>query len=96
MVNEAAYLNKVGKFDVDVAIEGNVLMVRQQDRPGLIAAVAQELASDQINVSFMSVGRQQKGTDAMMCIGVDSAPSKGVLSAIEKIDGVEECGLFNQ
>ena len=74
------YLTKVGRFDVDVAIEGKVLLVRQQDRPGLIASVATKLAADEINVSFMTVGRLDKGSDAIMCIGVDSDPSQKVRS----------------
>jgi ACT domain/D-3-phosphoglycerate dehydrogenase intervening domain len=91
-----AYLTKVGRFDVDVALEGRVLLVRQQDRPGLIAAVASALAKDGVNVSFMTVGRIDKGSDAIMCIGVDSEPAASVLTELTKVDGIIECGLFNQ
>jgi D-3-phosphoglycerate dehydrogenase len=90
-----AYLTRLGEFDVDVAIEGMVLLVRQQDRPGLVAAVATALAEEGVNVSFMTVGRVERGKDAIMCIGVDSAPSPEKLKQIEGVDGVIECGLFN-
>jgi D-3-phosphoglycerate dehydrogenase / 2-oxoglutarate reductase len=90
-----AYLRSVGLFDVDVAIEGLVLLVRQQDRPGIIATIAQRLFKDNVNVSFMTVGRMSKGDDAIMCIGVDSPPSQQTLKEMTQIDGIIECGLFN-
>lgn len=96
MTNGTAYLTQVGQFEVDVAIEGKVLLVRQQDRPGLIAAVAQALAAEGVNVSFMTVGRMSKGEDAIMCIGVDTPPSGETLTAINKVEGIIECGLFDQ
>ena len=88
------YLTKLGGFDIDVQIEGEVLLVRQQDKPGLIAAVAQLLAADNVNVSFMTVGRLGKGKDALMAIGIDSSPSKETLSKINEVDGITEWGLF--
>jgi predicted regulator of amino acid metabolism with ACT domain len=95
VTNGVAYLTHLGQFDVDVAIEGMVLLVRQQDRPGLVAAVANALAGEGVNVSFMTVGRVEKGKDAIMCIGVDSSPSQEMLEQIEAVDGIIECGLFN-
>lgn len=61
VVNDVAYLTTVGTFEVDVAIEGRVLLVRQRDQPGLIAAVAGVLAEEQINVAYMTVSRDKKG-----------------------------------
>ena len=95
VVDGVPYLTRVGRFEVDVAIEGLVLLVRQQDRPGLIASVSAALAEDAVNVAFMTVGRVEKGADAVMCIGVDSEPSDNALKAIEAIDGIYEAGLFN-
>ena len=62
VVNDVAYLTTVGMFEVDVAIEGRVLLVRQKDQPGLIAAVAKVLAEDNVNVAYMTVSRTIKGT----------------------------------
>jgi len=92
--NNLPYLTKLGGFDIDLQIEGEVLLVRQQDKPGLIAAVAQRLASDNVNVSFMTVGRVGKGQDALMAIGIDSRPSEDTLRSINDVDGITEWGLF--
>lgn len=52
--------------------------MRQTDQPGIIAAVSSEFASAGINISFMTVSRVAKGTEAIMAIGVDSAPTAEV------------------
>lgn len=61
VVSDVAYLTRVGNFEVDVAIEGRVVLVRQKDKPGLIAAVAKVLAEDNVNVAYMTVSRVTKG-----------------------------------
>jgi hypothetical protein len=76
--NKAPFLTRVGAFDVDLALEGEVVLVRQTDQPGIIAAVSSEFAAASINISFMTVSRVAKGTEAIMAIGVDSAPTAEV------------------
>lgn len=71
--DSAPYLIRIGLFDVDLALEGTVVLCRQQDRPGIIAAVSTLLAQDEINISFMSVARLEGGqvcdTDHQLCEG---------------------------
>lgn len=90
------FLTKVGTFDVDVALEGEVLLVRQTDQPGIIAAVSSELAQQNINVSYMTVCRVGKGTEAIMAIGVDGQPTSQVIEAIAKVKGVQEVTSFSE
>lgn len=90
------FLTKLGTFDVDLALEGEVLLVRQTDQPGIIAAVSTELARNNINVSFMTVSRVGKGTEAIMAIGVDEQPGDDVLGAIGKVKGVQEVTSFTE
>lgn len=91
----APFLTSVGNFDVDLVIEGTVLLVLQKDRPGLIAAVGQELAEANVNISFMTVSRTQPGKDAVMAIGVDGQPPQSVLDKIPSISGIKEFALFD-
>ena len=32
-----AFITRVGRFDVDLSVEGIVILIRQSDRPGIIA-----------------------------------------------------------
>ena len=38
-----------------------MLLTRQQDKPGIVAGVTTQLAKDEVNISFMTVGRSGKG-----------------------------------
>lgn len=42
------------------ALQGYVLLVRQEDRPGIIAAVSTILGKADINISFMTVTRSDQ------------------------------------
>lgn len=94
VTNGAPYLKSIGSFEVDVAIEGRVLLIGQEDRPGLIAAVAAVLAEDDVNVAFMTVSRVTKGTNAIMVLGIDSDPSAAALEKIKGVPGIKEWGYF--
>lgn len=90
------FITRIGSFNVELAIEGEVLLVRQIDQPGIIASVSSELAAAEVNISFMTVARQVKGVEAIMAIGVDSTPSAETLAKIEKVRGVEETAIFSE
>jgi D-3-phosphoglycerate dehydrogenase len=90
------FLTRIGAFDVDLALEGEVLLVRQTDQPGIIAGVSSELAKNGINISYMTVSRAGKGADAIMAIGVDGRPGEAVLEAVGQVKGVQETTSFSE
>jgi D-3-phosphoglycerate dehydrogenase len=90
------FMTKIGSFDVDIALEGEVLLVRQTDQPGIIAGVSSELATNNVNVSYMTVSRVGKGDQAIMAIGVDEQPSTKVIDAIKRVKGVQEVTTFTE
>lgn len=94
--NGVPFLTRIGETDVDLAIEGEVVLVRQRDQPGIIAAVSGELAKHSINISFMTVSRAIKGAEAIMAIGVDSTPGPEVIKAITGIANVQEVTAFSE
>ncbi|XP_043713686.1 D-3-phosphoglycerate dehydrogenase 1, chloroplastic-like [Telopea speciosissima] len=84
------HLTRVGSFEVDVSLEGSLILCRQVDQPGMIGKVGSVLGEENVNVSFMSVGRIAPRKQAVMAIGVDEEPSKGTLKKIGEIPAVEE------
>lgn len=84
------HLTKVGSFEVDVSLEGSIILCRQVDQPGMIGQVGSLLGEHNVNVSFMSVGRLAPRTHAVMAIGVDEPPSKDVLKKIGEVPAIEE------
>ncbi|OAY69703.1 D-3-phosphoglycerate dehydrogenase 2, chloroplastic [Ananas comosus] len=84
------YLTLVGSFTVDVGLEGNLILCRQVDQPGIIGRVGKILGEKNINVNFMSVGRNAPGKQAIMGIGVDEEPDKETLRMIGEIPAIVE------
>ncbi|KAL5230213.1 hypothetical protein ABZP36_028989 [Zizania latifolia] len=84
------HLTVVGPYEVDVSLEGNLILCRQVDQPGMIGKVGNILGQRNVNVSFMSVGRTFRGKQAIMAIGVDEEPDKDTLENIGKIPAIEE------
>lgn len=84
------HLTKVGSFDVDVSLEGSIILCRQVDQPGLIGKVGSILGEENVNVSFMTVGRIAPRKQAVMTIGVDDEPSREALKKIGDISSIEE------
>jgi hypothetical protein len=52
----AAAIHSAGGFDVDLSVEGSVLLCRQRDQPGIVGTIGMLLAKDNININFMTVG----------------------------------------
>ncbi|KAE9616349.1 hypothetical protein Lal_00017124 [Lupinus albus] len=84
------HLTCVGSFGVDVSLEGNLILCRQLDQPGMIGHVGNILGEENVNVSFMSVGRTSLRKKAIMAIGVDEEPNKEALDKIGAVPAIEE------
>jgi D-3-phosphoglycerate dehydrogenase / 2-oxoglutarate reductase len=84
------HLTLVGPYEVDVSLEGNLILCRQIDQPGMIGKVGNILGQRNVNINFMSVGRTVRGKRAIMAIGVDEEPNKEELEQIGGIPAIEE------
>ncbi|KAG6764996.1 hypothetical protein NC652_020043 [Populus alba x Populus x berolinensis] len=84
------HLTRVGSFSVDVSLEGNLILCRQVDQPGMIGQVGNILGEQNVNVSFMSVGRTVQRRKAIMAIGVDEEPNQETLKKIGEVQAIEE------
>lgn len=76
--NNTPYLTKIGGFDVDLSVQGSVLLCRQRDQPGIVGQVGMALAKGEINISFMTVCRTTRNEEAIMAIGIDDEPTAEV------------------
>jgi D-3-phosphoglycerate dehydrogenase len=79
-------VTRIDSFDIDICLDGRVLAYEQVDRPGMIGLVGTILGNTGVNISFMTLGRDDKGGRALVLLGVDSEPDSATLDAIaEKI-----------
>jgi D-3-phosphoglycerate dehydrogenase / 2-oxoglutarate reductase len=84
------HLTLVGPYEVDVSLEGNLILCRQIDQPGMIGKVGNILGQRNVNINFMSVGRTFRGKRAIMAIGVDEEPNKEALEQTGAVPAIEE------
>ncbi|PWA89636.1 ACT domain-containing protein [Artemisia annua] len=84
------HLKKVGAFEVDVSLDGHILLCRQVDEPNTISSVTSILGEENVNISSMSVDRAAPRKQAVMVIAVDEKPSKEALKKIDEIPAVKE------
>ncbi|MDA0671753.1 MAG: phosphoglycerate dehydrogenase [Bacteroidetes bacterium] len=79
----------IDNFQIELRLEGELLVYQNQDIPGMLASVSGALASREINIGALSLGRSSKGERALTVLQVDRALDEDDLAAIQGIDGVE-------
>ena len=75
-------------YEIDAVMEGDVIVMRNLDRPGVIGAVGTVLGSRGINVSRMQVGLDEKRGQALALWNVDATVNGGVLDDLRAMDHV--------
>ena len=80
----------IDKFHFEIMPEGHFLFYSNIDRPGMLAAVGSLLASSNVNIAGMSLGRSAPGERAITVMSVDSEVPEPVLKEISRISGVYE------
>ena len=70
-----------------------LLFVEQQDKPGSIGAVGTIAGQNDINISFMVVGRETPRGKAMMVLGLDDPIPPPVLEEIRALDQIDKARL---
>ncbi|MBI4055774.1 MAG: phosphoglycerate dehydrogenase [Elusimicrobia bacterium] len=81
---------RLGELSVDVVPEGKMLVLINQDQPGMIGQVGTLLGSRGINISDMRVGRAGRGQEAIMVITVDQTVPNEVLEELRSMSGIHQ------
>lgn len=69
--------------------EGNLLIFNNEDKPGAIAEILQELAHSQINIANFGLSRQANVKMALGILALDSVPSEVTLESLKKLPSVQ-------
>lgn len=76
---------RIDKFLLDAVPEGYLLLLQNEDKPGVIGNVGTLLAANNINVARLHLGRQAVGGAAVSVWSVDTPMSKGLIEKILKL-----------
>jgi D-3-phosphoglycerate dehydrogenase / 2-oxoglutarate reductase len=80
---------RIDRFFLEVVPEGRVLVLRNEDKPGVIGAVGTILGSRGINVSRMQVGLDKGRREALQLWNVDDQVDAVTLEAIRGVPAVK-------
>jgi D-3-phosphoglycerate dehydrogenase len=78
----------VNGFSVEIIPEGEMLVLSNNDKPGVIGNMGTVLGNNKINIARMHFGRADRGGKAISVFSVDAPVSKDVLSKIKKLPNV--------
>ncbi len=79
---------KLDELDAYLSGESPALLVRHEDKPGVIARVAAVLADDGINIARIVSGREKRGGDALMSLELDRSVSTPALAYLRHLSYV--------
>jgi D-3-phosphoglycerate dehydrogenase len=86
----APRFTKIFGYEVDITPSNHMLVVKNEDRPGIVGKLGTILAEYNINIASMQVGRTHIRGDAASIVIVDEPVSEEVLSKIKQVDGITE------
>jgi D-3-phosphoglycerate dehydrogenase len=86
---------RIDRFYLEIVPEGRVLVLRNDDKPGVIGAVGTLLGSRGINVARMQVGLDKGRREALQLWNVDGALDPDTLEAIRKVPAVKSATVVS-
>ena len=87
-LHSEARIVMVDDHSVDVPPADHMLVVRNDDVPGMISAVTGVVGEAGVNIDDMHLGRSEEGRAALMIMATDAAVSDDVQGAIRALPGV--------
>jgi D-3-phosphoglycerate dehydrogenase len=79
---------EVNGYIVEVVPSGEMLVLSNNDKPGVIGNIGMLLGRNKINISRMQFGREKKGGKAISVVSVDTPVSPAILAKIRKLPNV--------
>jgi len=76
---------RVNKFTVEVIPEGHMLVVSNNDKPGVIGNLGTTLGANNLNIGRLHLSREQVDKEALVVLTTDTMVSEDVLSKIRSL-----------
>jgi len=86
--NKQPRIVKIDDYYVEVSPSGEMIMIQNWDRPGIIGNLGTLLGKHNINIAAMTFGREKPGGKAITILNVDSPVSVGILDKIKKLENI--------
>jgi D-3-phosphoglycerate dehydrogenase len=80
-------LTQIDGVDIEASLEGTLLVIHNEDQPGVIGEVGTILGKHGVNIASFSLGRREGG--AFGVVNLDVGPEKNLSAAIEELRTVK-------
>jgi len=84
---------EIDGFKIEMAPLGAVLLIFNDDKPGVIGAVGTICGKHDINICTMGVGQKLDLQKAVIAVSLDKEPDKGAIEELKKLEFVNELYL---
>lgn len=89
-------ISRINQVDVDFTGEYSTVIAIHKDTPGVVAHITSCLASENINIAFMKLFREEKGQTAYSIVESDDALPDSVSELIRKNPSVQDVMLVHK
>ncbi len=79
---------QVDNFPMETVPEGDMLVLMNNDKPGVIGGIGMLMGENGINIARMQFGRETQGGRAMSVVSIDSTVPSAVMEKIKKLQNV--------
>jgi D-3-phosphoglycerate dehydrogenase len=79
---------QVDNFPMEAVPEGDMLVVMNNDKPGVIGGIGTLMGENGINIARMQFGRETAGGRAMSVVSVDSPVSEQLMAQVRRLPNV--------
>lgn len=83
-------LTGINGSTLDIPLTGNLLIINNFDRPGVIGHIGTVLGEYGVNIGNMEVGRKSAGGSVVTVLGVDQEISPQVIEKLKSQDSIED------
>jgi D-3-phosphoglycerate dehydrogenase len=88
IIGKSPRIVEIDRLFVDINIAGHFLIVRNDDRPGIVGAVGSLLGAAEQNIANLSLARNKSDGNALTVIELDAALTDDLMQEIRAVPGV--------
>jgi D-3-phosphoglycerate dehydrogenase len=93
--NRHLRLVQLGPYRLDAHLDGTLLLFTHRDVPGLIGFIGNLFGQQNVNIAHMTVGRQEKGGEAIAVMNLDGQPPAEAIEQVAKHQHVSSASVVN-
>src|SRR5437764_11050691 len=89
-------LVRVDKFELEAVPEGAILVMHNNDKPGVIGNVGRTLGEAQVNIAQFALARDRRSGEAIALVNVDSVAAPDVHERLRTLPNVRSVHQVNR